>query len=133
MHQVDIVKERPDFRVFIDLLFGPGRNVDTEGDSSPVNSRTWSCLFIKDRENNSPHVEIERVDDRLFQVDSASTDFEELVALYLFLFCGKNIKANGELLNEIQIELLKEKYERHLQRAESSTWHHSSDINPYPP
>lgn len=44
MFTVTVRKPRPDFRVFIDLLFGPGWNVDTDGDADPVWSRDWREL-----------------------------------------------------------------------------------------
>lgn len=31
MHTVKVVRDRTDFRAFIDLLYGPNRNVDTDG------------------------------------------------------------------------------------------------------
>jgi hypothetical protein len=134
MHRVTIVKDRPDFRVFIDLLFGANRNVDSEGNSNPVNSRTWSGLYLNDRESDAPFVEISGLNENpdIFEVDSASADLEELTALYLFIYSGRAIEADNKLLEESQIELLKEKYTLQLQRAEASIWHRSSNENPYP-
>ena len=134
MHRVTIVKDRPDCRVFIDLLFGANRNVDSEGNSNPVNSRTWSGLYLTDRESDAPFVEITRLNENpdIFEVESASGDLEELTALYLFIYSGRAIEADNKSLEKPQIELLKEKYALQLQRAEASIWHRSSNENPYP-
>ena len=84
MYRVTIIKDRPDFRVFIDLLFGAHRNVDTDGDSNPVNSRTWSYLYITDREGDAPFVKITGYDlnPDIFEVESASIELEELHNLF---------------------------------------------------
>ena len=54
MHVISVKKRRPDFRVFIDLLFGPDREVDSDGDAHEVYSRQWRDLYLRDRETNSP-------------------------------------------------------------------------------
>jgi hypothetical protein len=134
MHLVKIDRERPDFRVFIDLLFGPEWNVDTEGNSHPVNSRTWTSLYIADRTRKEPPVTIEASEDDpgLFQVESASTRLEELAALYLFLYSGSAIAAPEGALDDAQRVALQASYSAELQRAARALWHQSSDSNPYP-
>ena len=134
MHRVAIIKDRPDYRVFADLLFGENRNVDSEGNSNPVNSRSWSGLYLKDRESKEPHVEILGLDENpeVFEVISESSELEELTALYLFLFSGSNIEVDAKKLVQSQIKLLKDKYALQLQRAGNSIWHLSSNENPYP-
>lgn len=54
MYTVTIVRDRPDFRCFLDLLYGTGRDVDTDGDSFPVSSRSWTYFYVKDRESEDP-------------------------------------------------------------------------------
>ena len=49
MHTISVIGDRPDFRVFVDLLFGAEHNVDSDGNSCPFNSRAWTCLYISDR------------------------------------------------------------------------------------
>lgn len=134
MHLVKIDRERPDFRVFIDLLFGRGWNVDTEGNSHPVNSRTWTSLYIADRTRSEPPVTIEASegDPCLFQVDSASARLEELAALYLFLCSGFAIVAPEGTLDAAQRLALQTNYSVEIQRAAEALWHQSSDSNPYP-
>ena len=58
MFIVKVNQSRPDFRVFIDLLYGYGHNVDTDGDSFRPESREWKYLYIKDRESDEPPVSI---------------------------------------------------------------------------
>lgn len=134
MHLVRIDRERPDFRVFIDLLFGPGWNVDTDGNSHPVNSRTWTSLYIADRKRKEPPVTIEASenDANLFEVESVSTRLEELAALYLFLCSGSAIFAPMGALDDTQRMALQASYAAELQRATRALWHQSSDSNPYP-
>ena len=134
MHRVTIHQNRPDFRVLIDLMYGAGRNVDTDGDSIPVNSRIWTELYIADRESHTPHIQINasRSDPNIFEVKSESQELETLGALYLFLYCGISISDGSHELDQSEIQYLKERYAVQLQRAENSIWHLSSDQRPYP-
>jgi len=134
MYRIAIDRNRPDFRVFIDLLYGADRNVDTEGDSNPVSSRTWRYLHIADRESDDPHVEIAALTDEsnIFEVRSESQKLEELAALYLFMCCGAAISTFSSALQPEHIGALKAKYTVELKRAEAAIWHRSSNENPYP-
>jgi hypothetical protein len=120
--------------VFVDLLYGVGRNVDTDGDSNPVNSRTWTYLHIADRESDDPPVQIlaRQTDQNIFEVKSVSQELETLAALYLFLYCGTSIASGNRELDEKEIENLKIRYVVQLQRAENAVWHQSSAERPYP-
>ena len=82
MYRVTVDRDRPDFRVFIDLLYGADRNVDTEGNSIPVNSRTWTYLYIKDRESDEPSMEISLNTGKpeTFDVSSRAPRLQELAA-----------------------------------------------------
>ena len=128
VNRVSINKNRPDFRVFVDLLYGPERNVDTDGDSNIVTSRSWRYLYIADRESDDPSVEIYEgeKDPDTFEVVSESQELETLAALYLYLYCGASIKVGDVALNQQEIEKLKKLYASQLQRAENSIWHGSS-------
>lgn len=134
MHHVTVNGNRPDFRIFVDLLYGVDRNVDTDGDSDPVSSRTWSYLYIADRESDDPSVEIEALVEqpKMFSVESKSERLEELTALYLFICCGAEITDSSTTLSSEQIEVLKVRYSVELSRAAVSRWHRSSDEEPYP-
>ncbi|HWX02769.1 hypothetical protein [Collimonas sp.] len=134
MHHITINGNRPDFRVFLDLLYGMDRNVDTDGDSFPVNSRTWSYLYIADRESDDPSVEIAALIEqpKIFSVESKSERLEELAALYLFMYCGAMISNSSVTLSSEQIDALKAKYSVELSRAAVARWHSSSNEDPYP-
>ena len=86
MFKVIVKKERPDFRVFIDLLFGTNSNVDAEGDSNPVNCRGWRDLYLKDRAVEDSEVEIyaENGDPLQFKIESKFETLEELASIDLF-------------------------------------------------
>ncbi len=134
MHLIRVDRDRPDFRVFIDLLFGHGWDVDTEGNSHPVNSRAWTSLYIADRTRGEPPVTIEASDDdpQVFQVESASARLEVLAALYLFPYSGSAIVAPKGSLDSVQQFALQARYSTELRRAADSLWHQASDSNPYP-
>lgn len=134
MYAVTVVSDRPDFRCFLDLLYGSDRNVDTEGDSYRVNSRTWKYLYVKDRESDDPWVEIQasELDGSIFNVLSESSRLEELAALYLFLTCGSTISSQDKEFDQASVQELSEKYSIELDRAHGSIWHFSTDDSPYP-
>lgn len=133
MYTVTVVSERPDFRCFLDLLYGPGRNVDTDGDSYPVNSRSWTYLYVKDRESDDPYIEIHasEVDVSRFTVQSDSSRLDALAALYLYLTCGGSISSSDQALDKAAIEMLCDRYSVELCRAHGSIWHQSADNAPY--
>ncbi|MBN3839402.1 hypothetical protein [Burkholderia sp. Ac-20349] len=134
MHTVKIARNRPDFRCFIDLLYGPPRNVDTDGDAYPVHSRLWTRLYLRDRKSDAPSVKIDPTDTdpAIFTVTSDAPELEELTALYLYLTSGDSISASENLLAAPDIDRLREKHAEALQRADQSVWHQSSDEDPYP-
>ncbi len=134
MYQVIVDRERPDFRVFLDLLYGSERNMDTEGDSYIAYSRVWTELYMKDRESDDPCVDIFQSDkeQNIFVVTSKSHKLESLTALYLYLYCGVSMQFNGRQLEQQDIEELKRQYDAELLRAENSVWHQSSQNNPFP-
>jgi hypothetical protein len=133
MHVVHVIGPRPDFRVFIGLLYGDMHNVDTEGDSVPVYSRHWRELYIKDRESADASVEIAARQHReVFEVRSADRRLEQLAALYLFQFCGDRIEADGTALASDATATLSARYSAELDRARQSIWHRSSKTAPYP-
>ena len=133
MHRVRVTGDRPDFRVFIGLLYADMHDVDTDGNSIPVYSREWTSLYMKDRESEEPYIEIERAEDeRFFEIESASPRLEELAALYLCEFCGDLIEANGQRLSSDAVDSLDSEYAADLERGRASIWHQSSERVPYP-
>ena len=134
MYRVKINAARPDYRVFIDLLYGNERDVDTDGNSIPVNSRNWTCLYIKDRDGGDPCLNIFACDsdETRFEVTSDAPQLEELAALYLYLYCGSVITYIDKNLIFEDIQKLKDLYASQLRRAENSIWHKSTNVAPYP-
>jgi hypothetical protein len=134
MHYVEVIPDRPDFRVFVDLLYGHGRDVDTDGDAKPVSSRRWTWLSLKDRESDDPAVTISTDEQTptTYRVESTSPRLEELTALYLFLHCGRSIWTAERDLHDDEIDALESRYHTELQRALSSVWHESTLKLPYP-
>lgn len=131
---VKIDRPRPDFRVFIDLLFGPGRNVDTDGDADIVWSRDWRELYIKDRESDAPPLEIYAAPESpsQFEIKSEDPRLAELAAVYLHVYCGHTIEYGGASLSRNEVEALQKPYQQELKRANASIWHESSEKNPFP-
>jgi hypothetical protein len=62
-----------------------------------VHRRHWTCLYIKDRESNNPHVEVDLDGEEpsTFKVRPGPARLEEWTALYLFLSWGNAIAADG--------------------------------------
>lgn len=52
---------RPDFRLVKAFLWHDGQNVDTDGDSYNPASRTWTYLFMQNREDEAEAVVIDKV------------------------------------------------------------------------
>ena len=134
MYRIGVTKDRPDYRVFIDLLYGKDRDVDTDGDSDIVNSRTWTWLHIADREGSGTFVDIcaSESDPSIFEVTSESQTLEEVAAIYLHQYCGSSISRDGRELERKEIEHLRRLHEDELRRARNAIWHQSSDERPYP-
>lgn len=131
---VTIKKLRPDVRVFIDLLYTPGRNVDSDGDACDIWDRNGHYLYLRDRTPSSASVDIYAKDTspHLFEVTSESQKLEDLAGLYLYLYCGERIERNGKPLTYTVVMAMTEKYGEDLERAKRSIWHSSSDEYPYP-
>lgn len=132
--KVTVHKPRPDFRVLIDLLFGEGWNVDTEGDADPVWSRDWRELSIKDRESDTPKLEVYAAadDPTRFEVRSDAALLAELAAIYLYSYCGEALELDGVTFGPDECARLIESYEFQLNRAARAVWHLSSGDNPFP-
>ena len=133
MHRVRVTGARPDFRVFIGLLYSDLHNVDTDGDSYVVHTRAWTKLYLRDREGGDPFVWIgPDAEAGYFEIESASARLEQLAALYLHEYCGDRLEANGRALSADEIAALAGRYARELERGRASIWHQSSDALPYP-
>lgn len=137
MFKVKANRDRPDFRVLIDLLFGPGRNVDTSGNCKFPSDRSWTDVYIRDRESDAPSVkawvhedywdEDDNCLELVFHVESCDTETEEAVAIYLYGYCGEYISTETDRLTDDQISRLRQKHAEKLQRANESNWHSTVD------
>lgn len=133
MYNVTIDRPRPDFRVFMDLLYGAWA-VDSDGDAEPVWSRQWTELHMRERKTGAAWVRIEvaQLSPLTLQVQSEDAYLETLSALYLYHYCGIIIKREGKDLTPVDIEALSSPYGIELLRANSSVWHQSSEDTPFP-
>jgi hypothetical protein len=128
--QVKVNSARPDFRVFIDLLYSPSRDVDTSGNCKYPADRTWTDLYIRDRESCRPPINIwvpevhwgddDSCIDYVFNIESQDTSSAEAAAIYLFDYCGESIAEDGTLLGEMERETLRERYAEWILRAKRS-------------
>ncbi len=134
MYRVTINRARPDFRCFIDLLYGADEAVDSDGNAHPVSDRSWSFLYLCARRSQRSPIEIwaGQEDISQFSVSSDSSQLEELAAIYLYLTCGESISSAGQKLDQSTIDDLCERYSVELKRARESIWHQSTEDSPYP-
>ena len=130
MYIVTANSNRPDFRVLIDLLFDPGRNVDTSGNCRFPDDKSWTDVYIKDRESEQPHVVAyvpeEYWDDddnciqETFHIKSEHGDSEESVAIFLYDYCGHEIWEDNRKLSEFERNELRNKHSLRIELAKTS-------------
>lgn len=66
---------RPAFVSVVDHVYGPGANVDTDGDSNPADSTEWTWLYMQLRPApNEPVVEVTMMDETFAVMRVASDD-----------------------------------------------------------
>jgi len=132
-------RDRPDFRVLIDLLFDAGRNVDTSGNCRFPADRSWTDVYIRDRESDASSVTVWVHEDHwddddnclelIFHIESKDIVTEEAVAIYLYNYCGEHISTETERLRDDEIASLRKKHAAKIQRANESQWHNSMGRN----
>lgn len=146
MFEIKVNRERPDFRVLVDLFYDSEKNADTSGNCQEVYDRSWTDFYLKDRESDEPSIRAwipskywhedaegnEICTYYTFSVKSENPEFEEKLAIYLYLYCGVNIMKEQKDLTKVEIDDLKEKHKTSILKAENSTFHKSSKDNPYP-
>lgn len=134
MHSIAIIGDRPDYRVFIDLLFGAGHDVAPDGDSRPVHSRRWTFLYLADRSGDRAVVRIRALagEPLGFGVESTSERLEQLAAVYLCDYCGSGLSTPAGPVAASELARLRRGFEHELARAAASIWHRSCDEVPYP-
>jgi hypothetical protein len=76
--------EKPEFWIVISFLWGDLHNVDTDGDSDNPASRSWTWLYVQNREAPSEIVEIDEVEgSRCVRVCSTTSWLAAAVAFFL--------------------------------------------------
>ena len=137
MYKVKIIKNRPDCRMFQDLLFNKHKNhenIDGDGDSFHIYSKSWTELYLIDR--LEPHYFIDIYpndnDSSYFEIHSNNSNFAELCSIYLYEYCGNSIEKDNKKLSLNEIITLQNKFFTKLEEARTSIWHKSNENNPYP-
>jgi hypothetical protein len=136
--RVKVKGERPDFRVFAIYFFGDERHsYDSDGDSIPVSSRTWTELYMGSRQSPGLSFEIwpSSVDPLVLTVRSEIRENAYRVAYFLAR------ETYGDILNEINkpvdLDHVIDRMghfdlEARLVLADNCIWRLASDENPYP-
>ena len=92
MHTIYITSpnERPDFRLVVAFLWRDGQNVDTEGDSHHPASRTWTELYVQNRENKDEVVEVSQYQQSplVLRIESEQQYLAARVAFFLATYCN---------------------------------------------
>jgi hypothetical protein len=90
--------ERPDFRRVITFLWHDGQNVDTDGNSHNPTSRTWTELYIKNRERPDQVVDVTPYQESplILLIQSKQRYLAARVAFFLSTFCGGCVSAQPD-------------------------------------
>ena len=136
---VRITGPRPDFRTVISFLWSDFHEVDSDGDSYNPASRTWTDLYLENRENEHETVDVTKEEEEplVLRVTSPSRSIALGVAYFLVHW------ASGEILDAESRMPIKEKVVTdelestfdlltRVERAEQSIWNHSTLEKPYP-
>jgi hypothetical protein len=126
---------KPDFRLVITFLWRDLHNVDTEGDSYNPASRTWTELYVMNREDFREVVEVDEVEPRRVRVRSATSWLAAAVAFFLAEESGVLVSRDGavwldrgELRGEVGVFDL----DAARARAAASVWRRATLADPYP-
>jgi hypothetical protein len=131
--------ERPDFRLVITFLWHDGQNVDTDGNSYNPASRTWTQLYIQNREQPDQVVDVTPYQESplILLIESKQQYLAARVAFFLSTFCGGCVssQADGEyrqpdsLLSHVGVDF---GTSAAMERVAQSPFSHSSVDNPFP-
>ena len=136
--KVKINSERPDFRVFATYFFGDDLyNYDSDGNSIPVTSKTWTELYMRSRQNKDLHFEIWKTNDNplIFEISSEKVENANIIAYFLAK------ETNGEILdkknNLVKLESLIQNMgdfnlKERMTLAQNSIWRKATEKKPYP-
>jgi hypothetical protein len=128
---------KPDFRLVITFLWRDLHNVDTDGDSYNAASRTWTELYVMNREDSREVVEVDEVEARRVRVRSTTPWLAAAVAFFLAEEGGVAVSRDGvawldrgELRGEVGVFDL----DAAIARAATSVWRRATlaDLDPEP-
>lgn len=132
-------RERPDFRTVIAFLWHDGQNVDTEGDSHHPASRTWTELYVQNRESKDQVVDVSQHQKSplVLRVESERRHLAARVAFFLSTSCGGKVsdEPDGEYHSpDALLPLVGADFSalEAFQRAAQSPFARSSFDNPFP-
>lgn len=133
---IRIKRDRPDFRTVIAFLWSDFHNVDTDGDSHNPASRTWTYLYVQNRENESETLEIvhDGSSPDLFTVESDDVRLAARTAWFLAKWCDGKIVDSTEITALDAQRLAGEEFDLDagMIRARNSIWNKSTLERPYP-
>jgi hypothetical protein len=105
---VNAERERPDFRLVITYLWHDLFNVDTEGDSQNPASRTWTELYICNRQDASEVVDVTPAADTplVLRIESQKRYLAARTAYFLadFMSAGVAESEDGPFLKPESIQ-----------------------------
>lgn len=137
--KVKVNAERPDFRVFGTYFFGDDfHNYDSEGNSFPVWSRTWTELYMRSRQEKEAWFDISWIDQSdtsMLKVSANNIENARMVAYFLAKETAGEVFDNND--DFVPLETLENnpgdfELEARLLLAAQSIWRKSSATNPYP-
>jgi hypothetical protein len=137
-YKIDVIvnSNLPDYRLFIDFIWGSGHNVDSEGDSYNPASRNWTELYMSSRVKKGESFTIEQnKDNSLIYLISSYNEYVAKRAAYLLAKETSQKICVDEV--EYKLDFLEDKLGQDfnlldaLKRADASIWRKSSLENPY--
>jgi hypothetical protein len=132
-------RERPDFRLVITFLWHDLFNVNTDGDSYNPASRTWTQLYIRNRQDSAEVVEVYPAIEAplILRVESTKEFLAARTAYFLadFMASGVSCSENGPfVVPETILDAVGESFDvaAAKRRVESSPFAKSTLDDPYP-
>ena len=130
--EVKINSVRPDFRVFVDYLWGADHNFDSDGDSYDPASRVWTELYMSSREIENQSFMIGKIKDDplVFEVSSENKYLLNRVVYFL----KRETHGITQVSDETLLLNMGDDFnlEEALARADASIWRKSGPTNPFP-
>lgn len=131
--------ERPNVSTVIAFLWKDGQNVDTDGNAHHPASRTWTDLYVQNRECLDEIVDVSPYQESplVLCVESRHQYLAARMAYYLATFCGGTVNCESAEEHdspEILLPLMGADFDVALamRRAADSPFAHATLDNPYP-